>query len=111
MQYKPMIPDKPIEHIELDIENGEAIVVWSDGTSEPALIVECDFGPHGTWMKIVLGRQPDKTLCISQSGTMEPSCYFENEPPIVANEIALLAAEIGLADEFADELTEPTEVI
>jgi hypothetical protein len=74
-----------------DEEGGiTAIVDWRGKARDTAKVLQFDFGEQGTWARLLLsgGRQ----LCITQSGTMTPSCYY------------ILGEEISVPEE-------PTEVI
>ena len=57
-------------------ENGgmTAIVDWRGKAQDTAKVLEFDYGVQGTLARLLLsdGRQ----LCITQSGTMQPSCYY-----------------------------------
>jgi hypothetical protein len=71
-----------------DAEGGlKAIVAWAGKPPDTAKVLEFDFGAQGTWARLLLsdGRQ----LCITQSGTMTPSCYY------------ILGAEITVPEEPA----------
>ena len=58
-----------------DEEGGiTATVDWRGKARDTAKVLQFDYGAQGTWAKLLLsdGRQ----LCITQSGTMTPSCYY-----------------------------------
>ena len=78
------MPDLRIEPINEEIVRVEieedsdgslkATIVWQRGGRNTAKLLEFDWGVQGTWARLLLsdGRQ----LCITQSGTMEPACYY-----------------------------------
>ena len=51
-----------------------ATVDWVGKGRDTAKLLEFETGAQGTWARLLLsdGRQ----LCITQSGTMKPSCYY-----------------------------------
>ena len=61
--------------IEEDDDGGlTAIVDWISQPTVTAKVLIFEAGAQGTWARLLLsdGRQ----LCITQSGTMKPSCYY-----------------------------------
>jgi hypothetical protein len=78
------VPDLRFEPINAEIrsvtlqedEDGGVIatVDWRGKGRDTAKVLEFDFGEQGTWARLLLsdGRQ----LCITQSGTMTPACYY-----------------------------------
>jgi len=75
IKFEPI--DAKIQSVTLqeDNEGGMvAIVDWIGKARDTAKVLEFEYGAQGTWARLLLsdGRQ----LCITQSGTMSPSCYY-----------------------------------
>jgi len=66
-------------------------VDWVGKARDTAKVLEFEAGVQGTWTRLLLsdGRQ----LCITQSGTMQPSCYY------------IIGEEIPVSEEPATEVT------
>ena len=78
--------------IDEDEEGGlTAEVDWVGKARDTAKVLEFEAGVQGTWARLLLsdGRQ----LCITQSGTMQPSCYY------------IIGEEIPVPEEPAVEVT------
>jgi hypothetical protein len=75
LRFEPVNAEIQRVTLQEDNEGGMiAIVDWRGKTQDTAKVLEFDFGEQGTWARLLLsdGRQ----LCITQSGTMQPSCYY-----------------------------------
>ena len=75
IRFEPI--NKEIRSVTLqeDTKGGlTAIVTWTGKPTDTAKVLQFDYGEQGTWARLLLsdGRQ----LCITQSGTMTPSCYY-----------------------------------
>jgi len=65
-----------------------ATVTWVGGRLDTAKVLEFEYGPQGTWARLLLS--DGRILCITQSATMPPICYFvigeeipiSEEPPV-----------------------------
>jgi hypothetical protein len=75
LKFEPINAEIRSVTLQDDAEGGlTAIVAWAGKPADTAKVLEFDFGAQGTWARLLLsdGRQ----LCITQSGTMTPSCYY-----------------------------------
>jgi hypothetical protein len=75
LRFEPINAEIQRVTLQEDEEGGiTAIVDWRGKARDTAKVLQFDFGEQGTWARLLLsdGRQ----LCITQSGTMTPSCYY-----------------------------------
>ena len=75
LRFEPINAEIRSVMLQEDTEGGlTATVVWTGKPTDTAKVLEFEFGAQGTWARLLLsdGRQ----LCITQSGTMTPSCYY-----------------------------------
>jgi hypothetical protein len=75
LRFEPINAEIRSVTLQDDAEGGlTAIVAWTGKSTDTAKVLQFDFGAQGTWARLLLsdGRQ----LCITQSGTMQPSCYY-----------------------------------
>ena len=74
LRFEPINAEIQRVTLQEDEEGGiTAIVDWRGKARDTAKVLQFEFGEQGTWARLLLsdGRQ----LCITQSGTMQPSCY------------------------------------
>jgi hypothetical protein len=75
VRFEPINAEIQRVTLQEDEEGGiTAIVDWRGKARDTAKVLEFEYGAQGTWARLLLndGRQ----LCITQSGTMQPSCYY-----------------------------------
>jgi hypothetical protein len=75
VRFEPINAEIQRVTLQEDEEGGiTAVVEWRGKARDTAKVLQFDFGEQGTWARLLLsdGRQ----LCITQSGTMTPSCYY-----------------------------------
>jgi hypothetical protein len=75
LKFEPINAEIRSVTLQDDAEGGlTAIVAWTGKPPDTAKVLQFDYGEQGTWARLLLsdGRQ----LCITQSGTMTPSCYY-----------------------------------
>jgi len=75
LRIEPVNDDIRSVTVNEDEEGGlTAVVDWVGKARDTAKVIEFEIGAQGTWARLLLsdGRQ----LCITQSGTMKPSCYY-----------------------------------
>jgi hypothetical protein len=92
LKFEPINAEIRSVTLQDDAEGGlTAIVAWTGKPIDTAKVLEFDFGAQGTWARLLLsdGRQ----LCITQSGTMNPSCYY-----IIGEEIPVAEEPAGVTE-------------
>jgi hypothetical protein len=75
LRFEPVNEEIQSVTLQEDVDGGiTATVVWIGKPRDTARVLEFEYGAQGTWARLLLsdGRQ----LCITQSGTMQPSCYY-----------------------------------
>jgi hypothetical protein len=75
LRFEPINAEIQRVTLQEDEEGGiTAVVEWRGKARDTAKVFQFDYGEQGTWARLLLsdGRQ----LCITQSGTMQPSCYY-----------------------------------
>jgi hypothetical protein len=75
LRFEPINAEIRSVTLQEDTEGGlTATVTWTGKSPDTAKVLQFDFGEQGTWARLLLsdGRQ----LCITQSGTMPPACYY-----------------------------------
>jgi hypothetical protein len=75
VRFEPINAEIRSVTLQEDEDGGMAAIVdWRGKARDTAKVLEFEFGEQGTWARLLLsdGRQ----LCITQSGTMTPSCYY-----------------------------------
>ena len=75
IRFEPVNDEIRSVVIDEDEEGGlTAVVDWVGKARDTAKVLEFEAGVQGTWARLLLsdGRQ----LCITQSGTMKPACYY-----------------------------------
>lgn len=90
---KVIVPEDEIDRLEIDLDTGECVVYWKRRRRQTGIAVEFIYGPQGTYVRIALDDEPDKTLVIGQSGKMQPVCYFHDEPPIIPEDPPIIISE------------------
>ena len=92
LHFEPINEEIQSVTISEDTDGGlTATVTWIGKPPNTAKVLEFETGAQGTWARLLLsdGRQ----LCITQSGTMKPSCYY------------IIGEEIPVPEEPATEVT------
>jgi hypothetical protein len=92
LRFEPVNAEIQRVTLQEDNEGGMiAIVDWRGKTQDTAEVLQFDYGEQGTWARLLLsdGRQ----LCITQSGTMTPSCYY-----IIGEEIPVPEEPAGVSE-------------
>jgi hypothetical protein len=92
LKFEPINAEIRSVTLQDDAEGGlTAIVAWTGKPTDTAKVLEFDYGEQGTWARLLLsdGRQ----LCITQSGTMQPSCYY-----IIGEEIPVPEEPAGVIE-------------
>jgi hypothetical protein len=75
LKFEPINAEIRSVTLQDDAEGGLTVIVaWTGKPTDTAKVLQFDYGEQGTWARLLLsdGRQ----LCITQSGTMTPSCYY-----------------------------------
>jgi hypothetical protein len=92
VRFEPINAEIQRVTLQEDEEGGiTAIVDWRGKARDTAKVLQFDFGEQGTWARLLLsdGRQ----LCITQSGTMQPSCYY-----IIGETIPVAEEPVGVTE-------------
>jgi hypothetical protein len=92
VRFEPINAEIQRMTLQEDEEGGiTAIVDWRGKARDTAKVLQFDFGEQGTWARLLLsdGRQ----LCITQSGTMQPSCYY-----IIGEQIPVHEEPVGVIE-------------
>jgi hypothetical protein len=92
VRFEPINAEIQRMTLQEDEEGGiTAIVDWRGKARDTAKVLQFDFGEQGTWARLLLsdGRQ----LCITQSGTMQPSCYY-----IIGETVSMLEEPAGVIE-------------
>jgi hypothetical protein len=92
LKFEPINAEIRSVTLQDDTEGGlTAIVAWTGKPTDTAKVLQFDYGEQGTWARLLLsdGRQ----LCITQSGTMTPSCYY-----IIGEEIPVPEEPAGVIE-------------
>ena len=92
LKFEPINAEIRSVTLQDDTDGGlTAIVAWTGKPPDTAKVLQFDYGEQGTWARLLLldGRQ----LCITQSGTMTPSCYY-----IIGEEIPVLEEPAGVIE-------------
>lgn len=90
---KVIVPEDEIDRLEIDLDTGKCVVYWKRGRRRTGIAVEFVYGPQGTYVRIALDDEPDKTLVVNQSGTMQPVCFFYDEPPFIPEGPPIIVSE------------------
>jgi len=92
LRFEPINAEIRSVTLQEDADGGMiAIVDWRGKAQDTAKVLQFDYGEQGTWVRLLLldGRQ----LCITQSGTMTPSCYY-----IIGEEIPVPEEPAGVIE-------------
>lgn len=101
MENKVVVPNDEIDRVEIDLDTGECVVVWKRSRrQQTGITIELVYGPQGTLARIALDDEPDRVLCIGQSGRMQPVCFYYLEPPVIPEDPPILISEEELSGEF-----------
>ena len=75
LRFEPVNSEIQRVTLQEDEDGGmTAVVDWIGKARDTAKVLQFDYGAQGTWVRLLLG--DGRQLCITQSGTMEPSCYY-----------------------------------
>jgi hypothetical protein len=92
LRFEPINNEIRSVTLQEDTEGGlTANVVWTGKSPDTAKVLEFEFGEQGTWARLLLS--DDRQLCITQSGTMQPSCYY-----IIGETIPVPEETVGVID-------------
>lgn len=96
-----IVPDDEIDSIVINIDTGECVVRWKKSKrDQTGIAIELVYGSQGTWARIAIDGESDKTLCVSQSGNMPPVCFYYAETPIIPEDHPIIISEEELQGEF-----------
>ena len=75
LRFEPINAEIRSVTLQEDTEGGlTATVAWTGKSPDTAKVLQFDYGAQGTWARLLLSDR--RQLCITQSGTMQPSCYY-----------------------------------